>query len=177
MRALARIGVCYLLLLLTSSLWRVLPFEVVAPQVAFLFATYAGMVAGERLPQVMFSVVAVGYLADLFSGAPKGMAAFVSGLVYVVARIVSSRFLVRGRGFTILFCFAMTIVGVLLVLVVRSYHGVPALGFWSQCAVTLGTGLVSAVLAPVYFAAFRAADTRFARTQRERDTLKAGYIS
>ena len=71
----------------------------------------------------------------------------------------------------------MTMVGLLSILTVRSYLGVGAVAFWAQTKVVVGDALVTALLAPLLFTVFRATDARFARTRRERETLRQGYLS
>lgn len=177
MRIWARIGMAYVLLVLIGAIWRALPFEIAAPQIPLIIAAYAGLSANERLPTALFSAVIVGYLGDLLAGTPIGLMAFVCGVVCWFTRVVSSRLLVRGRRFTLLFCLAATLFGLLLGLLVRSYVGVPGGPFWSEVWLIAACTLLTGVLAPIVLSLCRRVDARFADTQRDRAALRSGYLS
>lgn len=177
MRIWARIGMAYLLLVVTGAIWRVLPFELAAPQIPLVVAAYAGLSASERLPHALTSAVVVGYLADLLAGTPIGLLAFVSGVLCWLTRALSSRLLVRGRRFTLLFCLGATFFGLLLGYLARSAVGVPGGPLWAEIWLVVACTLVTAAVAPIVLALCRRVDARFADTQRDRAALRSGYLS
>jgi rod shape-determining protein MreD len=177
MRVATHVLLAYLLLVLFGAVFRVLPFEVVAPNVAVVFAVYLGMTAPSGLYAAVLGGLAIGYLADLLTGSPRGLGALVAGLLGMGCRLLASRLLLRGRLFVAVFAFLASLAASLLALGARAYFGA-GLGAWHREAiVAIGSAFLTALVAPPIFRLCRLVDARFARTQREREAVREGYLS
>jgi cell shape-determining protein MreD len=177
MRALTHIAVTFLLLVLLGALWRVTPFEVAAPDVALVAALYLGVTARSYLWEATAAVLMIGYLADLLAGAPRGLSSLVLALVCILSRLVSARLLVRGNLFVGVFTLLWAAAGGLFQLGVRVYFGAGTGPFWRELVTMASSALLTAALAPLLFRIFRSVDARFARTEREREATREGYLS
>src|SRR5262249_3499604 len=93
-RAIAFVATAWLLLILQASLPSLLPWHAVAPEVALLVMLYIGFY-GQGSPAANAGLaITIGYLTDLFSGAPRGLHALSFGLVVLAARGASHRLMV-----------------------------------------------------------------------------------
>lgn len=176
MRALTRILVIHVVAVTLGALWRILPFETVAPQIAVAFAAYLG-IGRDRLPAATATVIVAGYLADVASGAPGGLNALVAGAVCVLARGASGRLLVRGRLFVAIFAAVSSLVATVLLALVRVIHGLRFSDPLGELVVAAGVALLTALLAPPLFRLLRSIDAAFARTGRDREAIREGYLS
>jgi hypothetical protein len=182
MRIAAHVVIAYLLLVVTGAIWRITPFDVIAPDITLVFAVYLGMSGRSMLAQSTAGIVIVGWLADLLGGAPRGLSSVVMGVVCILCRLASSRLLLRGRLYIATFCLIAAVGANLLILGVRAYfsgsgggHLVGDVG--DELIVIFGGALVTAALSPLLFKLCRLVDARFARTEREREAVKEGYLS
>lgn len=176
MRTLAHIAAAYAVTLLFGALWRVAPFEVVAPSAPVVFAAYLGITARDRLPRATLGAVVIGYLADLLSGAPIGLHALVCGVVCVGSRLASLRLLVRGRVFVATFVLAGALVAEILVTAIRLASGGGVGSPLGRLVAGGGSALATAIIAPFLFRMCRRIDVAFARTEREREAVREGYL-
>lgn len=177
MRVATHILTAYLLLVLFGAVWRVLPFEVVTPHLAAVFAVYLGMTAPSGLLSAVLGGLVIGYLADLLTGTPRGLNALVAGLLGMGCRLLAARLLLRGRLFIAVFSFVAALAAALLSLGARAYFGA-GLGVWHrEVQVALGSAFLTALVAPSVFRLCRLVDARFARTEREREAVREGYLS
>ncbi|MBI4510585.1 MAG: hypothetical protein HY698_13210 [Deltaproteobacteria bacterium] len=177
MRILAHIGAAYLTFLLLGALLRILPLGVMAPQAHVVFAAYLGITARGRLPSSTLGALIIGYLADLLSGSPRGLLAFSCGLLCILAHVASSRLLVRGRVFVGVFAIVAGLFSFVILALLRAFHGAPLLPWPMELTCALGAGLVTGLLAPLLFRMSRLIDAAFARTEREREAVREGYLS
>lgn len=177
MRSVAHIVAAFLLMVLLGALWRMTPFEVLVPDVALIFALYLGVSARSYLWDATAAVLMIGYLHDLLAGAPRGMSSLVLGVIAILCRIASTRLLLRGSLFVGVFTFLGGVLSGVLVMGVRLYFGA-GLGPVSRELMTcFGSALLTAVLAPLVFKICRVIDARFARTEREREAVREGYLT
>ena len=177
MRVLAQIVAYFLLAVVFGALWRAMPFEVVAPDLALIFALYLGITAGRSpLWEVTIAALVLGYLHDLLAGAPRGIGAFVLGVVCIFCRFATARLLVRGTFFTSAFAFIGSLVASATTFLVRLSADAPIGHLGSEIVTALGTAVLTAVVAPAVLRLCRFIDARFARTQREREALREGYL-
>jgi rod shape-determining protein MreD len=176
-RILAHIGCCFLLLILVGALWRVTPFEVVVPDVALLFALYLGVSGRSTLWEATFAVLVIGYVHDVLAGAPRGLDSLVLGTMCILARVVTARLLVRGAAFVAVVGFVGAVAAGVLGLLVEVAFDAPVAPFGAEVVAVLGSAALTALVAPAGFRLCRAIDARFARTQREREALREGYMT
>src|SRR3954451_2834264 len=93
-RAAAFLAATWLLLVFQASLASLLPWHAVAPEVALLVILYIGFYGrGSALANAGLAL-GIGYLTDLFAGAPRGLHALTFGLVILAARGASNRLMV-----------------------------------------------------------------------------------
>ncbi len=177
MRIFAHIGVCFVLLLGVGALWRVTPFEVVAPNVALLFALYLGVSGRSTLWEATVAVLAIGYLHDVLAGAPRGLASLVLGVLCILARVVTARLLVRGAVFVAVVAFLGALAAAVLTLLVEIAFDAAVAPFAAEVVAAVGSAALTALVAPAGFRLCRSVDALFARTQREREALREGYLT
>jgi hypothetical protein len=177
MRLIGLVLLGFLLTIAVGALWRALPFVVVAPSVPVVIATYLGVTARDRLAQATFGAVVLGYLGDVLGGVPLGLGSLAAGVACVLSRAVTLRLLLRGRGFLMGLTFAMHLCLVGVSLIARAQRGVPSGSFGAELVAALGSALASAALAVPLVWMCRSLDARFARTQRERDAVREGWLN
>jgi hypothetical protein len=157
--------------------WRLAPFAVVVPNLAAVFAAYLGVTARGAIAGPMAAAIAIGYLADLLGGTPPGLMAFVAGALTPLSRAATTRLLVRGRGFVMVLCGAISLVSAALTLALRAYHGARVDGLAGELVTAIGCALITSVVAIPVFRLLRLIDARFARTQREREAVLEGHLN
>ena len=177
MRALAYIALAFALLVVAGAVWRVTPFEVVAPDVALLVALYLGVSGRSTLFEATVAALAIGWVHDILAGAPRGLGPLVLGTVCILARVVTARLLVRGTIFISVFAFVAALGASALTLLVEVMFDAPVAPVGAQLVAVIGSAALTAALAPAGFRLCRAVDARFARTQREREALREGYLT
>jgi rod shape-determining protein MreD len=176
MRVIAHMTAAFLLVVFFGAAWRVTPFDVVTPDVALLVALYLGASVRGQAWEVTVAALCIGYLADVVGGAPRGLSAFVLGASCLLARLVTARLLLRGTLFTVSFCLSFALTAAALTIGLRAIFG--SLGRLAvEIPAALGSALVTALLAPLVFRFCRGIDARFARTAREREALREGYLA
>lgn len=176
MRLGAHIGSCFVLLVLVGALWRITPFEVIAPDFALLFAVYLGITPRSSIGEAVAAALACGYLHDVLAGAPRGLGSFVLGAMCVLARLVTARLLVRGGLFVAVFSFVAAGLAAVILLLVRLPLDAPIGSASAELVAALGSSALTALVAPAVFRLCRTIDARFARTQREREALREGFL-
>ena len=175
MRVIAHMTAAFLLVVVVAALWRLTPFDVVTPDVALLVALYLGASVRGQAWEVTIAALCIGYLADVVGGAPRGLGAFVLGATCLLARVATARLLVRGTVFTTVFCLVGALFAAALTFGLRAGFG--ALGRLAiELPAALGSSLLTAFFAPLVFRICRWIDARFARTAREREALREGYL-
>jgi hypothetical protein len=177
MRRVALVLLGYSLLLVLGPLWRITPFEVVVPNLALIMAAYLGITARESIAAATLSAVSIGYLSDLLGGSPIGLGMFLAGVGAIGARLVTARLLVRGRGFIFVLLSAMSLVGAGLSYALRVYHGAGRSPLANEVLIALGCAVVTGTLAVPVFRLCRTVDARFARTEREREAVREGFLN
>ena len=176
MRVAAQVAVVYGLAVLLGAVWRILPFAVIAPAPAVVLAFYLGMRGGSSLAGATAGAVAAGYLLDVLAGAPPGLSSLVLGATTVLCRLASARLIVRGRLIIAASAFVVALAAALLGLAARAILGGPVGDLGLEASVAGGCALLTAIAAPALFRLFRLVDARFARTEREREAAREGYL-
>ncbi len=176
MRLAAQVGLAYVIVLVLSAIWRLMPLSRAMPDAVALFAVYLGLTARGQLAPAVFSAVIIGYLADLLMGAPRGVLAFDAGLLCVIAHLVHKRLLVRGAVFTMVFTAITALVSGLVLMALRAYIGVALESFWREVGILATSAVLTGLAGPVVFRLCRRLDARFARTQRDRMVALEGLI-
>jgi rod shape-determining protein MreD len=157
-RGLVYLVLAYLLLTATASLDTLLPLHAWVPEVAVLLVLHIGLQSRGTAPANVTLALAMGYLVDLFSGAPRGLNALALALVMVFALGASSRLLV-GNLWQQLVVAALTSLGYGALVVALSspmYDGEAI----EALAVLPMTALSTAIVAPFVFALCRRVDRR-----------------
>ncbi|MBA2540086.1 MAG: hypothetical protein H0V17_10665 [Deltaproteobacteria bacterium] len=177
MRTATVVLVAYVACVVVAAVWRLLPLSMVrdaVPDLGALTAAYLGLTArGNVAPAVGGSVV-LGYLIDLISGTPPGLAALVLGLTCLITRAAQQRILVRGTAMTMGFsAFVALLVGVISLLV-RALYGVPRPGAVVELQHIALVTVATAIAGGLVWKSFRRIDAAFARTHRERDAALEG---
>jgi rod shape-determining protein MreD len=162
-RGLIFILVGYAALVVTGALMTVVPWHLV-PEVTLLVVLYLGL-GGRGAPSGFVGVALVlGWLTDLFSGAPRGLHALSLGLLMIAARGVSNRLLVATRWQVLLVTWIAAIGhGALLILLASPlYEG----ELWRALRrVPLSTA-VTALCAPLVFGLLTRLDRKLAPDPR-----------
>lgn len=177
MRTATLVLVAYVGCVIVATVWRLLPSAMIReaiPDVGALTAAYLGLTTRRDVAPAVCGSVVLGYLVDLISGTPPGLAMLVFGLTCLIARAAQRRIYVRGAAMTMGFsAFVALLVG-LLGLIIRGIYGVPRPSTWLDLQhiafVTIATGIVG----PLVWRVFKRIDAAFARTHRERDAALEG---
>ena len=145
-------------LIVTASLQALLPWPIPTPEVMLLFVLYLGLGGRGVASSHVAVALVIGYLADLFSGAPKGLHALTLSIAMLLARGASSRILITATWHTVALAFGATVVHslVLIALTAELYGDSP---LYALRVVPL-TSLTTALLAPVVFSFLRGLDRR-----------------
>ena len=106
----------------------------------------------------------------------RRLIALVCALVCVGSRLASLRLLVRGRIFIATFVFAWAFGAFTLVAVLRVAVGGALGALLGQTIAVVGSAAATAVVAPTLFRLCRRIDVSFARTEREREAIREGYL-
>jgi hypothetical protein len=178
MRLASHIGVAYVILVITGAVWPVLPFQVVAPNIAIVFAAYLGITARGRITDPTIAALMIGWLADLLTGTPRGLTATICGVTCILSRVTTTRLLVRGWVFIASLAGVSALLAYVLTIAIRAYFS-PHMPFAiaRHAIVAVGSAFLTAVVAPGIFRLCRSVDSRFARTEREREAVREGYLN
>jgi rod shape-determining protein MreD len=175
MRTATLVLVAYLMCVAFGAIWRLLPWIGDAiPDLGALTAAYLGLTARRQVAPAIGGAIALGYLIDLISGAPPGLAALVLALTTLVARAVQQRILVRGATLSIAFSAFIALVAGVLALIVRIAYQVPTAAFAVELNHVALMTIATAIVGPLVWRLFRRIDAAFARTHRERDAALEG---
>lgn len=120
MRTAATVFVAIVLVLLQSTVLELAPVHMVTPSCGLLVVLYAAFSERWTLSSAAIFAFGLGYLFDLVSGAPLGVHAFVFLVMSQLARVLSTRLLMRGIILSAGIPFMASLVAGLLVLVVRA---------------------------------------------------------
>jgi rod shape-determining protein MreD len=158
-RAIMMILVGYVSLIVTSSLQALSPLSwVPTPEVALLIVLYLGLGGRGTAPAHVGVALVLGYLADLFAGAPKGLQSLTLGVAMVLARAASSRLDVATAWHTMVIAlFATSAHGLLLIAISSSlYAGEPSVAL----RLVPTTAITTALASPLAFVLLRRIDRR-----------------
>jgi rod shape-determining protein MreD len=145
-------------LIVTASLQALLPWHLPTPDVLLLFVLYLGLGARGPAPSHMAVALVLGYLADLFSGAPKGLHALTLTVAMLLARAASWRILITAAWHTVAIAFGASLAHSFLLLALSAQ-------LWNEGALSAmriapATALATALLAPFVFEGLRRLDRR-----------------
>jgi rod shape-determining protein MreD len=121
MRTLVLVFVVVALLLVQSVLLGLLPAYAPPPAVGMLVALHVALSPRWSLHAGVVAAFATGYVFDLIAGAPGGTHALVYSLVALGIGLLSSRLLLRGYVLRAAACFALTLMGALLIVAIRAW--------------------------------------------------------
>lgn len=179
MRTATLVIAAYVLCVLVGACWRLLPLQLLRdaiPEIGALTAAYLGLTARRNLAPAVGGSVVTGYLGDVISGSPAGLAALVLGITCLVTRSAQQRILVRGAAMTIGFSAFVALVAGLVGLVVRAVAGIPTAAFTVELSHLCLVAVATALIGPLVWRLFRRIDAAFARTHRERDAALEGLV-
>lgn len=163
MRIAVHVLVAYGLMLVLGAIWRFTPLGAALPDVVALAAVYLGLTARRQLAPSVAGAVAIGYLADLLVGSPRGMLALTAGVLCGIGHLIQGRFLVRGWPFTMVFSLMTATVAGLFLIGLRASAGLVRGGLGGELYEVALVAAVTALAGPLLFHLFRIVDARFAR--------------
>jgi rod shape-determining protein MreD len=157
-RAVVMVLATWVGLIVTSSLQALSPRRVPTPELALLVVLYLGLGGRGTAPAHVGVALVLGYLADLFAGAPKGLDALALGVTMVAARAASSRLDVAAPWHTLMIAAVAAVGHGLLLLALSS----PLYGGEATVALSLvlATTVTTALAAPLVFALLLRLDRR-----------------
>lgn len=120
MRTAATVVVAIVLVLLQSTVLELAPVHMVTPACGLLVVLYASFSERWTLSSAAIFAFCLGYLFDLVSGAPLGVHAFVYLVMSQLARVLSTRVLMRGIVLSAGIPFVASLVASLIIVVVRA---------------------------------------------------------
>ncbi|HEY1558613.1 MAG TPA: rod shape-determining protein MreD [Kofleriaceae bacterium] len=176
MRTATLVLVAYVLCVVVAASWLALPHALrdAIPDIGALTAAYLGLTARRDVAPAVGGSIALGYLVDLVSGSPAGLAALVLGLTCLVARAVQQRIYVRGTTMTIAFSAFVSIVTSLAAIVVRALYGMPRASWSVELRHLALVAIATAAIGPLVWRVFRRIDAAYARTHRDREAALEG---
>lgn len=158
MRVAAQVLVFYVLLVVVGGTWRMLPTAGLAPDIAALAAVYLGLTGQRSVAGSTAGAIAVGYLADVLFGAPRGSFAFAAGVMCLFCHVIGRRILIGGWVSAALITVCAAILGDIVVVLAR---GLP-----SQSIIELALGaVITAALGPLVFRLCRFVDARISHPE------------
>jgi rod shape-determining protein MreD len=167
----------YVLCVVLGACWRLMPAQLLrdaVPELGALTAAYLGLTARRNLTPGVGGSVAIGYLVDVVSGAPAGLAALVLGITCLITRSAQQRILVRGAAMTIGFSAFVALVAGVVGLIARAVAGIPVAAISVELSHLALVVFATALIGPLVWRIFRRIDAAFARTHRERDAALEG---
>ena len=179
MRTATIVLAAYALCVIFGACWRLLPTQLLrdaVPELGALTSAYLGLTARRGFAPAVGGSVVIGYLSDVISGVPAGLAALVLGVTCLVTRSAQQRILVRGAAMTIAFSAFVALVAGIVGLIVRAAAGIPVASITVELqhlALVVGA---TALIGPLVWRVFRRIDAAFARTHREREAALEGLM-
>jgi len=168
-RAIAFVATTWLLLLLQASLASLLPWHGVAPEIALLCILYIGFYGGATPTANAGLALTIGYVTDLFAGAPRGLHALTFGLVILAARGASHRLMVASTWQVLVVTLATALGhGALIVALTSSLYGD---GASRELWLVPLSAAATCIAAPFVFLLFRRIDRKLAPDTRMRMAL------
>jgi rod shape-determining protein MreD len=159
-RAIVMILTVYVGLIVTSSLQALSPWRVPTPEVALLVVLYLGLGGRGTAPAHLGVALAIGYLADLFAGSPKGLESLTLGIAMLLARAASSRLDVATPWHTMVIALVAGLAhGILQLAISSSMYGGDAT---AALRLVPATAVTTALVAPFGFRLLRRIDHRLA---------------
>jgi rod shape-determining protein MreD len=168
-RTIAFVAATWILLLLQAALASLLPWHAVAPEIALLCILYIGFYGGATPTANAGLALSIGYLTDLFSGAPRGLHALTFGLVILAARGASHRLMVASTWQVLVVTLATALGhGALIVALTSSLYGD---GAGRELWLVPLSAMATCLAAPFVFLLFRRIDRKLAPDTRMRMAL------
>lgn len=139
----------YLGLVLLAPLRHLLPWDVPFPDLVLLAVLYAALAVKGSFAAGAAVAVGLGYLSDLFTGAPKGLYSLTLGICYFSVRGMSAQLYVRGKLSQVFVAFLVSmgtgVMQVVLTVVLGEYSLIPLL------KAAFGTAVATGLVSPVVF--------------------------
>ena len=163
-RAIVFFGIAYASLIVLSALTAIFPLGAFAPDLLLLVVLHLGLRARGPAPGMVGVALAMGYLGDLFSGAPRGLHALTLALVMITARGLASRLQVDRKWQEIVVALLAAIASGAATVAFSApmYDG----GAIEALAALPASALATALVAPFAFAWFRRIDRKIAPDER-----------
>ena len=175
MRTLLVIGLGFLLLCAHAALATLAPLHTFAPNLVLPIAICLGASAEVYVVRGAFVSFMLGYMLDAFCGNPMGLQTFALVATFMLARLSAFRLFPHGPFFSSLLTFAMALISGLTVLALRAVFEQKSDMLTYETATTLRvvvqSAAVTALLAPLVFAAVRRLDGGLAQKPDERASL------
>ena len=150
----------YLALVLLTPLRQLVPPEIPFPSVGILVVLYVAVVLRGSPSAGAAVAVALGYVADLAEGAPKGLSSLTFGGAYFVLRAMSGR-IYLGRAASQVLTSLLLALGVGLAQSALLTATAPY-GLWFLVREAFWTALATASVAPIAIGLLRRLDRRVA---------------
>lgn len=157
-RAVVFVGLAWAAGVVTSALVALSPWRLPVPEVALLLVLHLGIRSRGPLPSHVGVALVIGWLADLFSGAPTGLHALSLAVMMTLARGASSRLLVSSLWQEVLVALlaALGHGGLVLAASAPMYEGEA----FAALRLVPGAALATALASPLVFAVLRRIDRR-----------------
>jgi rod shape-determining protein MreD len=164
-RGMAFIAVAYLLLIVSGAVRALLPWSFPVPDVTLVVVLYLGLGGRGSAPAHAGVALTIGYLTDLWSGAPRGLYALSFVMVMLLARAAASRLMVSRVWQEMVVTLVVALGhGALVVALASPMYDGEALSALRQVP---GSSLVTALLvAPLLFRLLRRVDRKLAPDPR-----------
>jgi len=176
MRIVVHVVSAFVLTVLLGAVWRLTPFELIVPNLPLLYALFLGASSRNPIWEATLATLVIGYLADVVGGAPRGLGAFVLGTICILTRLMSTRLLFRGWLLVAILSFVAAAAAGLETLALCAFGGAGTGPLPRELALIGGSALATAFFSPLVFRLCRSIDARFARTEREREAVREGYL-
>ena len=146
----APFGVGLLLLVIERFVVQLLPLGVFRPELVLPFVLDLGLHEQHRRRSLL-TAFALGYLLDIFSGAPIGIHAFTMVLLLLFSQTAQLRLFLQGAPFQILLTFCAVVISTVVIFVLRAIFERVPIGAGAVVGMLLPHAVATAVFAPLVF--------------------------
>ncbi|MCD6498151.1 MAG: rod shape-determining protein MreD [Deltaproteobacteria bacterium] len=139
----------YVSLLILTPIRQLISYPIPFPDVVLLVVIYLALAVKGSPSAGVAVAVALGYMADLFSGAPKGVYSLSLGVCYFAVRGLSARLYFRGKLSQAIVALLVSVVTALMQIGLVALLG--PYSFWTLLTAALATAVATAIVAPPVF--------------------------
>jgi len=165
MKALAYIGIAYLILGIESVILFLLDLPFHAPDLSAVIAVFLGTTMSLRMGVV--TAFSIGLLQDGFTGAPVGLFTETLVILFLLARGVASKMTVAGPVAVMLVGFCASLLSQVLFLVLTGIFDQSFSGYQQGVRAMVPNALITAPFAPLVFIIYAKVDNLMSRRRRE----------